>query len=65
MPKVSGIEATKEIKAALPIMAVLILTAYDYDEFIFSMLDAGAAGYLLKSVSGDELVQAIRGLYSG
>lgn len=65
MPKVSGIEATKEIKAALPTTAVLILTAYDYDEFIFSMLDAGAGGYLLKSVSGDELVQAIRGLHSG
>jgi len=65
MPKVTGIEATKEIKAALPATAVLILTAYDYDEFIFSMLDAGAGGYLLKSVSGDELVQAIRGLHSG
>lgn len=65
MPKINGIEATKEIKAALPSTAVLILTAYDYDEFIFSMLDAGAAGYLLKSVSGDELVQAIRGLHGG
>lgn len=65
MPKVSGIEATREIKAALPATAVLILTAYDYDEFIFSLLDAGAGGYLLKSVSGDELVQAIRGLYGG
>ena len=65
MPKVNGIEATKAIKAALPTTAVLILTAYDYDEFIFSLLDAGAAGYLLKSVSGDELVQGIRGLHSG
>ncbi|MFH0809739.1 MAG: response regulator transcription factor [Pseudomonadota bacterium] len=65
MPKVNGIEATKAIKAASPTTAVLILTAYDYDEFIFSLLDAGAAGYLLKSVSGDELVHGIRGLHSG
>ena len=65
MPKVNGIEATKAIKAALPATAVLILTAYDYDEFIFSLLDAGAAGYLLKSVTGDDLVRGIRDLHSG
>jgi len=65
MPKVSGIEATKRIKALLPSVAVLVLTGYDYDEYIFSLLEAGAAGYLLKSVSGDELVNAIRAVHSG
>ena len=65
MPKLSGIEATKQIKALLPSVAVLVLTGYDYDEYIFSLLEAGAAGYLLKSVSGDELIGAIRAVYAG
>ena len=65
MPKLSGIEATKQIKAVLPSTSVLVLTGYDYDEYIFSMLEAGAAGYLLKNVSGDELIGAVRAVYSG
>ena len=65
MPKLSGIEATKRIKALLPSAAVLVLTSYDYDEYIFSLLEAGAAGYLLKSVSGDELIEAIRAINAG
>ena len=65
MPKLDGIEATKQIKAIYPATAVLILTAYDDDQFIFSLLEAGAAGYLLKSVRGQELVDAIRAVYSG
>ena len=65
MPNVSGIEATKQIKAAMPSVAVLILTGYDYDEYIFGLLEAGAAGYLLKDVSGDELIDAIRAVYAG
>jgi len=65
MPGTNGIEATRQIKSILPPVAVLILTGYDYDEYIFSLLEAGAAGYLLKSVSGDELVNAIRAVHSG
>lgn len=65
MPKLSGIEATKQIKDVLPSTIVLVLTGYDYDEYVFSMLEAGAAGYLLKSVSGDELIHAIRAVYAG
>jgi DNA-binding NarL/FixJ family response regulator len=65
MPKLSGIEATKQIKALLPSTIVLVLTGYDYDEYIFSLLEAGAAGYLLKDVSGDELIGAIRAVYAG
>lgn len=65
MPKVNGIEATKVIKSTLPSTAVLILTAYDYDEYIFSMMEAGAAGYLLKRVSGDELIKAIHDVFGG
>ena len=65
MPKLSGIEATRQIKAILPATSVLVLTGYDYDEYIFSMLEAGAAGYLLKSVSGDELIGAVRAVFAG
>jgi len=65
MPKLNGIEATKRIKALHPSMAVLILTAYDYDQYIFALLEAGAAGYLLKDVSGQELIGAIRAVYKG
>ena len=65
MPKVDGIEATKQIKVLYPAIAVLILTAYDDDQFIFSLLEAGAAGYLLKSVRASELIDAVRAVYSG
>jgi len=65
MPKVNGIEATKQIKALYPSVAVLILSAYDDDQFVFSLLEAGAAGYLLKSIRGRELVDAVRAVYAG
>ena len=65
MPELNGIEATKRIKEIRPATAILILTGYDYDEFVFALLEAGAAGYLLKSVSGDELIGAVRSVYIG
>ncbi|MBM3155630.1 MAG: response regulator transcription factor [Chloroflexi bacterium] len=65
MPRVDGVEATKQIKKLYPNTAILILTAYDDDQFVFSLLEAGAAGYLLKSVRGRELVEAVRRVYSG
>jgi NarL family two-component system response regulator LiaR len=65
MPKLDGIEATKQIKTLCPAITVLILTAYDDDQFIFSLLEAGAAGYLLKSVRGRELVDAVRAVHAG
>jgi NarL family two-component system response regulator LiaR len=65
MPKLDGIEATKKIKEQNPSIVILILTAYDDDQFIFSLLEAGAAGYLLKSVHGREIVEAIRAVYAG
>jgi len=65
MPKVDGIEATRQIKTLYPGIAVLILTAYDDEQFIFSLLEAGAAGYLLKSVRGRELIDAVRRVYAG
>ena len=65
MPKLDGIEATKQIKSACPTITVLILSAYDDDQFVFSLLEAGAAGYLLKSVRGSELVDAVRAVQAG
>jgi len=65
MPKLDGIEVTKRIKESSPATAVLILTAYDNDQFIFNLIEAGAAGYLLKSVRGQELVDAVRALHNG
>ena len=65
MPKLNGIEATKKIKTLCPAIAVLALTAYDYDQYIFALLEAGAAGYLLKDVSGQELTDAIRAVHGG
>lgn len=65
MPQVDGIEATKQLKALYPAVAVLILTAYDDDQFVFSLLEAGAAGYLLKSARGRELIDAVRHVYAG
>jgi len=65
MPKMDGIEATKKIKETNPGIVVLILSAYDDDQFIFSLLEAGAAGYLLKSIHSRELVEAIRAVDAG
>ena len=65
MPKLNGIEATRQIKALRPATVVLVLTAYDDDQYIFALLEAGAAGYLLKDVHADELVKAIRAVYAG
>ncbi len=65
MPKLNGIEATRQIKLIHPNTAILILSAYDNDEYIFAILKAGAAGYLLKNVSGDELIRAIQAVCKG
>jgi DNA-binding NarL/FixJ family response regulator len=65
MPRLNGIEATKQIKALYPNMAILVLTGYDDDEYVFALLEAGAAGYLLKESSGEELIDAIRQVMTG
>jgi len=65
MPRLSGIEATKQIKAFYPDTIVLVLTGYDNDEYVFALMEAGAAGYLLKESSGDELIDAIRSVKAG
>ena len=65
MPVMGGIEATKRIKESRPGTAVLILTAYDDDQYVFALLGAGAAGYLLKDVPSAEVVRAVRAVHAG
>ncbi len=65
MPKVNGIEATKQIKAKCPAVAVLVLTVHDETEHILSILQTGAAGYLIKTAFGEEVVQAVRAVIAG
>jgi DNA-binding NarL/FixJ family response regulator len=65
MPKLSGLEATRQIKANHPATSVLVLTIHDDEEYIIRFLEAGAAGYLMKSAYGEELLQAIRSLRAG
>lgn len=65
MPIMNGIEATRQISAAQPLVKILVLTTYDDDEWLFEAIRAGAAGYLLKDMAHSDLVSAIRGTVSG
>lgn len=65
MPRKSGLEAIKEIKADNPQARILILTSFTEDQKIFASLEAGALGYLLKDSSPQELLRAIRDVYQG
>jgi two-component system, NarL family, response regulator LiaR len=65
MPKLNGVQATKKIKEILPSTIILVMTGYDYDEYIFGLLEVGAAGYLLKDIGGNDLIAAVRAVYNG
>jgi NarL family two-component system response regulator LiaR len=65
MPVMNGVEATKRIKASNPLTAVLILTVHTDLETIFSILQGGASGYLVKSVFGPEVIHTIRAVMDG
>jgi DNA-binding NarL/FixJ family response regulator len=61
----SGIEATREIRAARPATKVLMLTSFADDEALFASIMAGASGYVLKQVKSNDLLHAIRAVGSG
>lgn len=65
MPKASGIEVTRWVRAHLPEVGVLILTAYDDDPYVMAVLQAGANGYVLKTAQADDLIQAVRDVHEG
>lgn len=65
MPDVTGVEATRRIKQHFPEVRVLILTAYDDDPYVRALLQAGADGYVLKTVRAEDLVQAVQDVHAG
>lgn len=65
MPKASGIEVTRWVRANHPHVGVLVLTAYDDDPYVMAVLQAGANGYVLKTASPVEIVQAVRDVHEG
>lgn len=65
MPKASGIEVTRWVRAHAPNVGVLILTAYDDDPYVMAVLQAGANGYVLKTAQTADLIQAVRDVNEG
>jgi two-component system, NarL family, response regulator DegU len=65
MPRRSGVEATALITAACPQVRVIVLTTFDYEEYVFDAVKAGAMGYLLKDVPVPELMDTIRRVHAG
>jgi DNA-binding NarL/FixJ family response regulator len=65
MPIMSGVEATAAIINLEPEARVIVLTTFDYDEYVFEAIKAGAAGYLLKDTPAEELAATIRRVHQG
>lgn len=65
MPKATGIEVTRWVRANMQDVGVLVLTAYDDDPYVIAVLQSGANGYVLKTASPAEIVQAVRDVYEG
>jgi DNA-binding NarL/FixJ family response regulator len=65
MPRMTGLQAARQLSRALPDLRILILTMYDNEQFFFEALRAGASGYVLKSVADRDLVEACRAAMRG
>ncbi len=65
MPKLTGLQATREIKQQAPEVAVLILSMHDDERYLFEALKAGAAGYVLKTQADTDLLDAVRAVERG
>jgi DNA-binding NarL/FixJ family response regulator len=65
LPDGSGIDVCREVRSRDPRIAALILTSYDDDEALFSAIMAGAAGYILKQVKGNDLIETVRRVAAG
>lgn len=65
LPDLSGIEAARQIRALAPDTKVIVLSAYDDEDYIVAAMEVGAAGFLLKTVRGREVVEAIHGAQQG
>jgi DNA-binding NarL/FixJ family response regulator len=65
LPDGNGVELCRELRALMPELRVLILTSFSDDEALFDAIMAGAAGYVLKQIRGDELLHAVQAVASG
>jgi len=65
MPRMGGVEATRQIKRESPHIGVIALTMYDEEHYIFDLVRAGATGYLLKDTDSEQIVVAIHAIYRG
>ncbi|MDA0136622.1 response regulator [Solirubrobacter deserti] len=65
MPRLDGLEATKRLLASGTRARILVITTFDRDEYVYRALRAGAAGFLLKSTSGERLAEAVRTVAGG
>lgn len=65
MPRMTGVEATRQLKREFPHMGIIALTMYDEQQYIFDLVRAGATGYLLKDTDSVQIVAAIRAVYRG
>lgn len=65
MPKASGIEVTRWVREHHREVGVLILTAYDDDPYVLAVIQAGANGYILKTASPEEIIQAVKDVHEG
>lgn len=65
MPIMNGLEAAEKIKQHYPNVKVLMLTMHDNREYIMKVMQSGAMGYMLKDISSDKLIQAIKTVYQG
>ena len=65
MPRMGGVEATRQIKRESPHIGIIALTMYDEEHYIFDLVRAGATGYLLKDTDSAQIVVAIHAIYRG
>ena len=65
MPEMNGVAATKRIKESFPDIKIIILTTFDDSDYILSVINNGASGYLLKDIGSAALIDAIKNAYAG
>jgi DNA-binding NarL/FixJ family response regulator len=65
MPRQNGVQATAAITTTYPGARIIILTTFDYEDYVFEAVKAGAMGYLLKDVPANELASTIRKVHAG
>lgn len=65
MPKISGVDVARRIKAEHPGVRILVLTAYDDDPYVFALIQSGVDGYILKTADSAQLIRAVRQVVEG